>query len=152
MLGGYELYPAQYDMATPPAGFRIEDLPLDLDVLHRLGELVAPRFPMFRDVAIAEHRGGLPTMTADGAHVLGPAPSVPGLYVIGGCCVGGLSTAPALGELLAEQITTGRTSLDVSFMAPDRLATNLPEDLLLERSRLQYAHHYWSPATMPGLA
>src|SRR5206468_1921955 len=57
-----------------PETFRIEDLPLDLTVPQRLAESVATQFPVFRDVALQEHRGGLPTMTADGDHVLGPAP------------------------------------------------------------------------------
>jgi glycine/D-amino acid oxidase-like deaminating enzyme len=90
-------------------------------------------------------------MTADGEHVLGPAPGLSGLYVIGGCCVGGLSTAPALGELLAEWIVQGHPSMDLSFMSPDRLAAGLPETELRERCKLQYAHHYWSPETMPRL-
>jgi 4-methylaminobutanoate oxidase (formaldehyde-forming) len=34
-------------------------------------------------------------------------------------------------------------------MAPARLATSLPEIELRELCRLQYAHHYWSPETMP---
>jgi 4-methylaminobutanoate oxidase (formaldehyde-forming) len=66
-----------------------------------------------------------------------------------GCCVGGLTTAPTLGKLLAEWIVDGQTSFDVSGMAPDRFATALPEGELKERCRLQYAHHYWSPASMP---
>jgi glycine/D-amino acid oxidase-like deaminating enzyme len=149
MLGGYESDPVQYDMADLPADFDIGDMPLDLSVLRRLAESVAAQFPIFRDVAVQEHRGGLPTMTADGEHVLGPAPGISGLYVIGGCCVGGLTTAPVLGELLAEWITRGRPSIDVSLMAPDRMATGMADDELRELCRLQYAHHYWSPETMP---
>ncbi|MEA2741831.1 MAG: hypothetical protein QOG25_202, partial [Acetobacteraceae bacterium] len=150
MLGGYEPDPIQYDMRNLPADFRIEDLELDLSVLRRLAESVGAQFPIFRDVAIQEHRGGLPTMTADGEHVVGPAPGVRGLYVIGGCCVGGLTTAPALGELLAEWITKGRPSIDIALMDPSRLATGLAEDKLRDLCRLQYAHHYWSPETMPS--
>lgn len=149
MLGGYEQNPLQYDMNTLPAAFGIADMPLDLSVLRRLAESIAAQFPVFRDVALQEHRGGLPTMTADGEHVVGPAPGISGLYVIGGCCVGGLTTAPALGELLAEWITEGRASPDLALMAPDRMATGLAEDELREACRLQYAHHYWSPETMP---
>jgi glycine/D-amino acid oxidase-like deaminating enzyme len=122
---------------------------LDLSVLRRLAESVALQFPIFRDVALQEHRGGLPTMTADGEHVLGPAPGISGLYVIGGCCVGGLSTAPALGELLGEWIVQGRTSMDLSFMAPGRLAAGLPEDELHGLCKRQYARHYWSQETVP---
>jgi glycine/D-amino acid oxidase-like deaminating enzyme len=152
MLGGYEADPVQYDMADRGADFRIEDLELDLSVLRRLAESVAVQFPVFRDVALQEHRGGLPTMTADGKHVVGPAPGISGLFVIGGCCVGGLSMSPILGELLAEWIVQGRPSMDLSSMAPDRIATGLPENELRELCRLHYAHHYWSPATVPGLA
>ena len=118
-------------------------------MLRRLAESVHSLFPIFRDIAVQEHRGGLPTMTADGEHVLGPAPGVHGLYVIGGCCVGGLSTAPAFGEVLAEWIVMGRPPMDLSRMSPARFATGLPEASLLELCRGQYAHHYWSSATMP---
>ena len=147
MLGGYEPDPLQMDMADA-ANFMIEDLPLDLEVLRTLARSVEAQFPVFRGVALQDHRGGLPTMTADGEHVLGPAPGLPGLWVIGGCCVGGLTTAPALGALLAQWIVDGRPGMDLSAMTPDRLATGLPEDTLRERCRLQYAHHYWSPASM----
>jgi glycine/D-amino acid oxidase-like deaminating enzyme len=149
MLGGYEKNPVQYDMNRQPAAFRIENLELDIAVLRRLAESVHSQFPIFRDIAVQEHRGGLPTMTADGEHVLGPAPGVHGLYVIGGCCVGGLSTAPAFGEVLAEWIVMGRPPIDLSRMSPARFATGLPEASLLELCRGQYAHHYWSSATMP---
>lgn len=147
MLGGYEPDPLQMDIADAP-GFTIEDLPLDLGVLRALARDVEAQFPVFRDVALQDHRGGLPTMTADGEHVLGPAPGLPGLWVIGGCCVGGLTAAPSLGALLAQWIVDRRPSMDLSAMAPDRLATGLPEDALKERCRVQYAHHYWSPASM----
>ena len=150
MLGGYEPDPVQMDMADADPAFTIADLALDLAVLRRLARSVAAQFPVFEGAALQEHRGGLPTMTADGEHVLGPAPGVPGLWVIGGCCVGGLTTAPALGALLAEWIVTGRPSMDLSSMRPDRLATALPEPELKRRCLERYAHHYWSPTTMPG--
>ena len=150
MLGGYEPDPLQMDLAEMPAEFEIKDLPLDLEVLRGLARSVEAQFPVFRDVAVQEHRGGLPTMTADGQHVLGPAPGVPGLWIIGGCCVGGLTTAPALGALLAEWIVDGQASMNLSSMAPGRKAAALPEPDLAERCRLQYAHHYWSPASMPA--
>lgn len=148
MLGGYEPHPLQMDMAEVSLRFEIGDLTLDLEVLRGLARSVEAQFPVFRGVALQEHRGGLPTMTADGEHVLGPAPELPGMWVIGGCCVGGLTAAPALGALLAEWIVEGRPSMDLSAMAPGRLATGLADDDLRERCRLQYAHHYWSPASM----
>jgi glycine/D-amino acid oxidase-like deaminating enzyme len=150
MLGGYEADPVQYDPRTLGPGFRIENLELDLAVLRRLAESVAEQFPVFRDAKVREHRGGLPTMTPDGEHVLGPAPGVEGLYVLGGDCVGGLSIAPALGELLAEWITAGKPSQDLSPMSPARFAENLSEDELRTLCRDQYAYRYWTPQSVRG--
>jgi glycine/D-amino acid oxidase-like deaminating enzyme len=150
MLGGYEADPVQYDVATMGEDFSIDQLALDLSVLRRLAEGVAMQLPVFKDVALQEYRGGLPTMTADGDHVIGAAPGLSGLFVIGGCCVGGLSTAPALGELLSELIVAGKPSMDISMMDPARAATSLPEETLRQLCRLQYAHHYWAPETMPA--
>ena len=99
MLGGYEVDPKPVDVSQLPSSFRIEDLELDLSVLKRLAGLVKDQFPIFQtDVPLREHRGGLPTMTTDGEHILGEAPGVKGLYILGGCNVGGLSISPALGE------------------------------------------------------
>ena len=94
------------------------------------------------EIKLRVHRGGLPTMTADGEHTVGPVPGVRGLYVAGGCCVGGLSMAPAIGEALAAWITDGAPPLDLSPLAPGREGT-MDEEALRVACRLQYAHHYW---------
>ena len=57
--------------------------------------------------------------------------------------MGGLSTAPALGEALAEQIATGRASIgDLAPLAPDRFGP-LDEEDLKAATRLEYAYQYW---------
>jgi len=48
MLGGYESDPLQFEMADLPAGFGMDDLPLDVSVIHRLACLVLDQFPIFR--------------------------------------------------------------------------------------------------------
>jgi glycine/D-amino acid oxidase-like deaminating enzyme len=144
MLGGYESSPMQFDMATLPARFGMEDLPLDLSVLRRLADQISDQFPIFRDVTVKEHRGGLPTMTADGEHIVGPLPEPRGFYVAGGCCVGGLSIAPIIGDVLAEWIVSGKPPMDLSPLSPLRseVRTTL-EPALLENCRRRYAFHYW---------
>ena len=142
MLGGYEQNPRSYDMSTFPKNFRIEDLELDISILRGLALLVEEQFPIFQQVGIQQHRGGLPSMTADGQHLLGKAPGVEGLYVIGGCNVGGLSISPALGEELAQLIVTGATTHDLGFMSPGRFAPDLSEAELLERCTARYANYY----------
>jgi glycine/D-amino acid oxidase-like deaminating enzyme len=146
MLGGYEADPVQYDPAALPARFDIADLELDLQVLRRLADRVREQLPIFqrvpREIGVRVHRGGLPSMTADGEHTVGPVPGVRGLYVAGGCCVGGLSIAPAIGEILAAWIVDGKPPIDLSALAPGREG-GLDEEALRAACRLRYAHHYW---------
>jgi glycine/D-amino acid oxidase-like deaminating enzyme len=142
MLGGYEADPLQ-----PAAGplSDIADLPLDIEVLWRLARSVREQFPIFQDpgLRVAEHRGGLPTLTVDDRYLVGPLPGVAGAWVMSGCCVGGLSVSPALGEAMAEWILDGAPTLDLSEVSTARFAgCDLDETALRERCRHAYATHY----------
>jgi glycine/D-amino acid oxidase-like deaminating enzyme len=145
MLGGYERDPAQPDMAALPPSFDMAELPLDIEVLWRLARSVSEQFPIFQDptIRIAEHRGGLPTITVDDRYLVGPLPGVPGAWVMSGCCVGGLSVSPALGEAMAEWILDGAPALDLSEVSTARFAgRDFDESELRERCREAYAAHY----------
>ena len=148
LLGGYEPDPVQYGDDRLPDDLQIKDLELELGVLRRLADSVREQFPVFQDVfargAIRIHRGGLPTMTPDARFLLGPTGALPGLFIATGCNVGGLSTAPALGEALAELIDTGSTSIgDLSPLDPDRFGAIDPETLFAATHR-EYAYQYWA--------
>lgn len=153
MLGGYEQNPLQYEVGALPARFDIADLPLDLGVLRRFAYAVREQLPVFQRVPdefkLRLHRGGLPTMTADGQHTVGPVPGVRGLYVAGGCCVGGLPIAPAIGGALAAWIVDGKAPMGLSPLAPGREEA-LSEEALMAAARLQYAHHYWEVVPHKG--
>jgi glycine/D-amino acid oxidase-like deaminating enzyme len=147
MLGGYEADPLQPDLAALGPSFEMADLPLDIEVLWRLARSVREQFPIFQDPAIriAEHRGGLPTLTTDDRYRAGPLPGVAGAWVMSGCCVGGLSVAPALGEAMAEWVLDGAPALDLAEISPSRFAgRDLDEAGLRERCRQAYAGHYRS--------
>ena len=73
-----------------------------------------------RQGTVAEHRGGLFTMSPDGRFLAGPVPEVPGLWVASGCNGSGFSSSPALGEALAGWITGGRPAVDMSSLEPGR--------------------------------
>jgi glycine/D-amino acid oxidase-like deaminating enzyme len=149
MLGGYESDPAPFDGGALPSRFDIADLPLDFSVLRRLADRVRQQLPVFQrvphEIPVHVHRGGLPTMTADGEHTVGPVPGIRGLYVVGGCCVGGLSIAPALGEALAAWIVDGAPPMDLSPMRPGREGA-IGEEALRAACLTRYAHHYWDEA------
>ena len=142
MLGGYESDPLQPDVA---AVADVAALPLDIEVLWRLARSVREQFPIFQDptIRVAEHRGGLPTLTVDDRYLAGPLPGVAGAWVMSGCCVGGLSVSPALGEAIAEWILDGAPALDLAEISPARFAgQKLDETELRERCRRAYATHY----------
>jgi len=143
MLGGYEPDPLQFDADGLPAD--VTAMPLDIEVLWRLARSVAEQFPIFQDpsIRVAEHRGGMPTLTTDDRYLAGPLPGVAGAWVMSGCCVGGLSVSPALGEAMAEWILDGAPALDLADVSTGRFAGHdLDEAALRARCREAYAAHY----------
>jgi glycine/D-amino acid oxidase-like deaminating enzyme len=145
MVGGFESDPLPVDPQHQPASFSTDDVPLDVGVLRRLASQVSAEAPVAVSTPVAEHRGGLFTMSPDGRFVVGPVPDRPGLWVASGCNGSGFSSSLALGEALAAWITGGTPPPGMSALAPGRFGP-LPDDELLSRGRWQYAHYY-DPAT-----
>ena len=143
LWGVFEEGPQQVDVDAQRPGFQIRDLALDADVLRRAAEDVRAQLPVLCDAAVREHRGGLPTMTADGQHIVGPAPGAEGFFVAGGCNVAGLSISPAIGQALAAWIVDGAPPLDLSALALERFAF-LSEDELRRQAAWRYRHFYVS--------
>jgi glycine/D-amino acid oxidase-like deaminating enzyme len=82
-------------------------------------------------------------MTADGHHILGPAPAVEGFYFASGCNVAGLSISPALGQALAAWIVDGKPPVDLSPMSCMRFQDKpMSEAQLQQEARRQYRHFY----------
>ncbi|WP_315833793.1 FAD-binding oxidoreductase [Bradyrhizobium prioriisuperbiae] len=143
LWGVYEEEPRFFDMTALPVNFDIADMPLDMAVLQAAAVAVADQLPVLSTAAIDEFRGGIPTMTADGHHILGPSPDITGFYFASGCNVAGLSIAPTLGALLADWIVDGKPALDLSTMAVTRFAgTEWTEQQLRREAAWQYRHFY----------
>jgi glycine/D-amino acid oxidase-like deaminating enzyme len=143
MLGGYETDPVPYAMDALPADFQIGELGLDPDVLDGLAASVKRQFPIFVDAPIREVRGGLPTMTPDNEPLIGPLPGAEGLYVATGCCVGGLSISPAVGQVLSELIIDGNSSIPLKDFRLDRFEGRYPSPEVLYTACVQaYGGHY----------
>jgi glycine/D-amino acid oxidase-like deaminating enzyme len=145
MLGGFESAPLPVDPRAEAPGFDTDDVPLDRGVLDTMAAQVAALVPAVQTAvrrgAVAEHRGGLFTMSPDGRFLAGPVPEVPGLWVASGCNGSGFSSSPAIGEALAGWITGGRPPVDLSSLSPARFG-GLPDSTLVERGTWQYAHYY----------
>lgn len=143
MLGGYEPDPLPVDGQQMATDFQIKDLTLDITPLRRLSELVYEEFPLLRNADIALLRGGLPTMTPDGRHIVDQAPGVAGFFVASGCCVGGLAISPAVGAVLADWVVDGTPPQDLSPLRLDRFGPIVQSEEQLRAACLwRYAHHY----------
>jgi glycine/D-amino acid oxidase-like deaminating enzyme len=140
MVGGFEPDPMPVDPRHESPSFTTDDVPLDLGVLRRLAAQVTAEAPA-ASTPVAEHRGGLFTMSPDGRFVAGPVPDLPGLWVASGCNGSGFSSSLALGEALATWITSGTPPPGLAALAPARFGP-LPDDTLVSRGLWQYAHYY----------
>jgi glycine/D-amino acid oxidase-like deaminating enzyme len=159
MLGGFEADPLPVDLGSRPASFRTGDLPLDLNVLAKMAGQVATEVPLAGagaeaaagpgpgGMAVAEHRGGMFTMSPDGRFVAGPLPDVPGLWVASGCNGSGFSSSLAIGEALAGWICAAPGRLDIEALSPARFGP-LTQEALISAATWQYAHYY-DPAGTP---
>ena len=124
-----------------PASFTTDDVPLDLGVLRQLAAQITGEVPAASTAPVAEHRGGLFTMSPDGRFIAGPVPDLPGLWVASGCNGSGFSSSLAIGEALATWITSGAPPPGMTALSPGRFGP-LSDDALLTRGLWQYAHYY----------
>jgi glycine/D-amino acid oxidase-like deaminating enzyme len=141
MVGGFEADPLPVDPRGQPESFTTDDVPLDLGVLRTMADQVQGEVPAAGSIQIAEHRGGLFTMSPDGRFVVGPVAEVPGIWVASGCNGSGFSSSPAIGEALAARIISGTDPAGMKALSPSRFGP-LPDDLLITRGLWQYAHYY----------
>jgi glycine/D-amino acid oxidase-like deaminating enzyme len=140
MFGGFEPDPLPLDPRDQPSSFRTGDLPLDLGVLRGMSAQVAHEAPLAATAPVAEHRGGLFTMSPDGRFVVGPVPDAPGLWVASGCNGSGFSSSPAIGEALARWIG-GDEPPGLAALSPSRFPP-FTDEVLIKKGAWQYAHYY----------
>jgi glycine/D-amino acid oxidase-like deaminating enzyme len=150
MAGCFEAAPLPLDPRTQSGSFSTDDVPLDIGVLAAMARQVSREVPVVSSAvasngpvngAIAEHRGGLFTMTPDGRFVTGPVPDVPGLWVASGCNGSGFSSSLAIGEALAGWICGNNQRVDISALSPGRFGP-LADEALVKAGVWQYAHYY----------
>ena len=145
LWGVYEEDPRFFDMSSLGDRFQIKDMALDPAVLWRYADDVKPQLPVLRKAQVREHRGGIPTMTADGQHIVGPTPAARGFFFASGCNVAGLSVAPALGDAIAAWILEGTPPMDLTPLSAARFASgSWSEEELRQQARWQYRHSYGS--------
>ena len=143
LWGVYEEEPRFFDMESLGPTFDVKDMPLDIEVLRSAADEVKAQMPILQTARVREFRGGIPTMTGDGQHILGPAPAVDGFFFASGCNVAGLSISPTVGDALAAWVVDGQPPVDLSLMSPTRFKDKVwPEEQLKREAAWQYRHFY----------
>ena len=92
----------------------------DEEWLARVLEMTRRRMPCLDGVPLGERWTGFYEMSPDGHALLGQVDA--NRYVATGSSGHGVMHSPALGQLLAEMIVDGTTSIDVSALNPNRFA------------------------------
>lgn len=88
-------------------------------VLNQLGEIL-PFFPFLEESEMVDGIAGLTTYTPDARYLLGRVPGLDGFLVASGCCGLGVAGSGGIGSVIAELLTEGASSLDLSPFRVDR--------------------------------
>ncbi len=108
--------------ADEPPGFNTA---FDPDFALRFAEPLEARFPSVAEAGLDLRKSwsGLYEVTPDHHAVVGPVPSLPGLFVASGFSGHGVMHAPAAGRAVAEMILRGRSeTVDVAPLSLERFA------------------------------
>ena len=143
MFGAYEPDPIDVDVRKRGENFEIAQLELSMEPLKHKMESVRDMLPGLLAAGVAELRGGLPTLTPDGYFIVDSVPDCPGLWVLSGCNVGGLSNSPALGDDLADWIVNGSRPKSLEAFGLARFGARFDEDAALRTAGLAtYSRKY----------
>jgi glycine/D-amino acid oxidase-like deaminating enzyme len=149
MMGGMETDPLVIEPRLDPT-FEMSRTPLDMTILDTFTDALGPLVPALGDTPVAEHRGGLFTMTPDARFLAGPVPGVRGLWTATGCNGSGFSISAGVGRALAEWIVGGEPPFDLSILDPGRFGPGpFDDEALAEAGRDRYANYY-TPAQSPA--
>jgi glycine/D-amino acid oxidase-like deaminating enzyme len=149
IFGGYERIPATFSADAIPDR---PDPTLQAFDAARFADLhgaAVQRIPALASVPIAQSVCGLESFTIDGGFLLGPATSLPNLWMACGFCAHGVSSAGGVGRALAEWIVHGDPGLDLAELTLKRFGGREFDTEEIRRGALRvYRSYYDLPA--PG--
>jgi sarcosine oxidase subunit beta len=105
--------------ARPVVGFDRRVVREAVGISARRASIIIPRL---QHVSFIRGFTGFTVWTPDLLPIMGPVAQVAGMYVATAFCGLGFAVGPAVGELMAELIVTGRTSLPIEAYRFDRFA------------------------------
>ena len=113
--------------------FHLSQLVISPDLKTELRTNLGPLLPALKPVEWVSEKYGLLTFSMDGEPILGPIDQISCLFVGVAFHSGGFAYNPGTGELLAEYVMKGRTSIDTSSWLPGRFNPEETRQYLLKR-------------------
>ena len=113
-------YPKQYEHVEADSYNESADNDFIVEAHARL----IRRIPSFKDAIFIRAFAGLYDVTPDWHPILGVVDHVRGLHLCAGFSGHGFKIGPAIGEVMADLIMSGQSSIDVSTLGPGRFANN----------------------------
>ena len=104
----------------PDQQFTVDQLSPDPRALPFLKESFKSRVPVIEKAIWDYHTVGLISVTKDATPVIGPIPNIGGLFVGSNFHSGGFAYNPVAGQLIAEHVVDGETSIDSKRYLPSR--------------------------------
>ncbi len=98
------------------------DCSLEYGGLKKMAQLLGEHFPILRDLSITRMWAGVTPHTQDGNPLFGQSGKVRNLFLLAGF-KGAFTTAPKVGEYVAEFFSKGSTSINMEPYSPRRFET-----------------------------
>ena len=113
LIGCFERQAKPLDPAALPADFAFDELPFDMDHFLPYLEAGLARIPALHHCGIRTWFNGPESFTPDGRYLLGPCPTVSGLFVAAGFNSIGIQSAGGVGWIMARWLANDHPPMDL---------------------------------------
>jgi glycine cleavage system aminomethyltransferase T/glycine/D-amino acid oxidase-like deaminating enzyme len=114
LFGLFEPEGAAWNLNGIPGDASFSVLPPDWDRMTPFLEAAFERYPVMKTAGIKTFFCGPESFTPDGSYLLGEAPEVDGLHLATGLNSLGILSAGGVGHIMAEILTTGTSTQDIT--------------------------------------
>jgi sarcosine oxidase, subunit beta len=122
--------PHREDHRVAKLDFRMTSLTAPPGTVQSAATKFKELIPAIASLRWESERVGLLSFSLDGEPVVGPVSGMSGLFLANCFHSGGFSYSPAIGLLLAEWVTEGEPSIDLTAFSPDRFDRSEVEQFL----------------------
>ncbi|HEY7689875.1 MAG TPA: FAD-binding oxidoreductase [Dongiaceae bacterium] len=133
MVGSFDENAKTLDAAALPDPFSFTLLEPDWDKFAPYFEKATAVFPVLETAPIRRFVNGPESFTPDDMPLIGPSPSIDGLYICTAMNSGGVTYSAAAGHMTADLIAEAKPRFDTSALAPERFGDKAQDLAWLQR-------------------